>query len=66
MTIRVAPCLTILGVPQALENLENQSKNSMHGKIMEFEKNLNNGILWNNLTKPQVARKLAVGHMSSS
>ena len=33
------------GFPQALEimeNLENHQKSSMHGKIMEFEKNLNN------------------------
>ena len=33
------------GFPQALEimeNLENHLKSSMHGKIMEFEKNLNN------------------------
>ena len=33
------------GFPQALEimeNLENHKKSSMHGKIMEFEKNLNN------------------------
>ena len=32
------------GFPQALEimeNLENHQKSSMHGKIMEFEKNLN-------------------------
>ena len=37
----------------------------MHGKIMEFEKTpekswKNRGILWNNLMKPPVARKLAV------
>ena len=25
-----------------MENLENPEKSSMHGKIMEFEKNLNN------------------------
>ena len=42
-------------------------KSFMHGKIMEFEKNLNNhgknhGICKNNLTKPPVARKLAVRH----
>ena len=38
----------------------------MHGKIMEFEKNLNNHeILWNNLTKPPVARKLDVGPTAS-
>ena len=33
------------GFPHALEiieNLENYKKSSMHGKIMEFEKNLNN------------------------
>ena len=37
----------ITGFPQALENLENHKKSSMHGKIMEFEKkNLkNHGIL---------------------
>ena len=42
-------------------------KSSMHGKIMEFEINWkswkSHGILWNNLTKPPVARKLAVGHL---
>ena len=43
----------------------------MHGKIMEFEKNLNNRgkimeFLWNNLMKPPVARKLAVGHLSAT
>ena len=27
------------GFPLALENLENHKKSSMHGKIMEFEKN---------------------------
>ena len=31
------------GFTQALENLENhQKKSSMHGKIMEFEKKMNN------------------------
>ena len=31
-----------------MENLENHKKSSMHGKIMEFEKNLNNhGKTWN-------------------
>ena len=33
------------GFPRALEiveNLENHQKKSMHGKVMEFEKNLNN------------------------
>ena len=33
------------GFPRGLEimeNLENQEKSSMHGKIMEFEKSLNN------------------------
>ena len=32
----------ISGFPQALENLENHKKRYMHGKIMEFEKTLNN------------------------
>ena len=33
------------GIPKALEimeNLENHTKKSMHGKIMDFEENLNN------------------------
>ena len=42
----------------------------MHGKIMEFEKPekslKNNGILQNSWTKPPVARKLAVRHLSDS
>ena len=42
-------------------------KSSMHGKIMEFEKNLNNhekimDFFLNILVKPPVARKLAVRH----
>ena len=56
-----------LGFPQALKNLETTKKSSMHGKIMEFEKNLNNhGKIMEFceiMTKPQVARKLAVGHL---
>ena len=38
-------------------------KSSMHGKIMEFKKSWTwktHGILWNNMTKPPVAQKLAV------
>ena len=42
-------------------------KSSMLGKIIEFEKTWiimeNHGILWNNLTKPPVARKLAARHL---
>ena len=42
------------------------TKKNIHGKILEFEKTeyswKNHGIMWNNLTKPPVARKLAVGH----
>ena len=34
--------MLITAYPQALENLENHEKSMMHGKIMEFEKNLNN------------------------
>ena len=46
------------GFPQALENLENHKKSSMHGKIMEFEKNwIIMEKLLNFVTEPQVARK---------
>ena len=59
-----------LGFPQALEimeNLENQEKSSMHGKIMDFEKIMNNhgkimDFFKSILTKPPVARKIAVRH----
>ena len=63
----------LTGVPQALEiteNLKNHLKNVpciekswnlKKKKLNNHEKN--HGILWNNLTKPPVARKLAVGHL---
>ena len=51
-----------------MENLENHDKSSMHGKILEFEKNriiMENSLnLVKNVTKPPVARKLAVRHIS--
>ena len=39
VTAHLYDCLLLAGFPQALEimeNLENQEKSSMHGKIMEF------------------------------
>ena len=42
----------------------------MHGKIMEFEKKTEkswqNLFKWNNLMKPPVAKKLAVGRPTAS
>ena len=64
--------LSVTGFPQALEIMEYLENPPKKVQCMEKSWNLkkkteysskNDGILGSNLTKPPVAKKLAVGHM---